>query len=342
MRPTPFDNQLISMDNVDREHWIFGPGAIGALFAANIVRKTSAKKVLYGRQASSRVNFEVEHSGEKVELGISVSGKTPEVEDVRSQTPSVDVTCYFTVHTSDLASAVETSFEFLRRKHPRSVQFVVCSNGILRHDLISKMFEFTFCPATCYRALLYFGASRLEQNNRQIVRHSGGNRIVYGQLSLPPQTLVDEFQPNEFLDWFSWQKTEHIQNVEREKFLMNALLAFYIGPQLLGNENVFSMFSQSEYELWIQHYGALIAPIAFTPSEFDTSFRQLIADTSKNINSYSVKWHAGELAAVDSLLSDFQYQIDNSQSAPAASFMKERINIKLRNFNWPQNARWLS
>lgn len=342
MRPTPLDKHPKCLDNANHEHWIFGPGAVGAMFIANLSKKNMGKTVLFGNQSSSCKAFEVMRANEKIQFNSPVIGKLTDSTPQFSDEPVSEVTCYFTVHTPALTKAIETSFEFLNVKRPGSVNFIICSNGILTSELISKMSSFSVCPFSCYRALLYFGASRMQKNNQQIVRHIGGNRIVYGQICAAAQAQQNDFQPNEVLDWFSWQKTENIQSIEREKFLMNVLLAFSIGPRLLSNENVFAIVSPNEYELWLQNYIALVRPILLNLAEFDSRFRQLVSDTAKNINSYSLKWHAGDSEIIDALLADFQYQINISNAPLAASFLKEKINTQLKTFGWPQNARWLA
>lgn len=211
--------------------------------------------------------------------------------------PELDSTCF---HLADVAAkllrseAAQKSFQGWP-----GMDIWVCSNGCLSAEVLHRLFKIQGPKVSLNRALFLTGfASDWEPKFRHMsVRYTGGSDVLWGEIG---NNTSQKFTRNQksagkpgLARPFELQRVADIQAIEMQKFFVNMVLGWVVGPTELPN----GFLLQNQKDIGLEKLATSFThlfPAAGSARALLELLVRTAKDTAHNVNSVSRAWHRGK------------------------------------------------
>lgn len=211
--------------------------------------------------------------------------------------PTLDSTC---IQLTKVALEILHSVSMQKAFHRcPGMDIWICSNGCLSDEVMSRLFEIQGPLVSLNRALFLTGfeSDWDPETGHMMVRHTGGSDVLWGDIGSirspePHRERGSDCKPG-LAAPFQLRRVDGIQTVEMQKFFVNMVLGWVVGPHELTNGSLLQSRSAVDLEKLAEAFTSLF-PIAGSAEAILDLLMQTVLNTAHNVNSVSRAWHRGK------------------------------------------------
>jgi ketopantoate reductase len=178
------------------------------------------------------------------------------------------------------------------------IEVWICSNGLVLDESLGQLLELRAEGCSVYRALFLTGfeSDWYPNSGRLLVRHTGGQDVMWGDLG--GQAVETLTQPLGGVSSpglaapFRLQQVEAIRSLEIQKFFVNLVLGWVIGPYGKPNGSILGAGEKQGLSVLAAAFARLF-PAGGAAGDLMALLERTARDTAQNVNSVSRAWSCG-------------------------------------------------
>ncbi len=318
----------------NEEHIVIGCGALGLFLARQLSVNIDNKKLfLFSRSSYDKETY-INISGKNEVFNHKISTN---FFDLLDKIKSLQISLFY-IYICLPPEEVDSLLILIKQSLPAHSQFVIIllNNGIVSPSIVKLLIEQE--NINIFRGIVLAGFLRHKLETRNEIRHTSGNKIYYNSYS-SFKNSKDDYKFKTLTPFFNWEQYDNILLLELAKFFVNLTLFLYLTPNILKNEDLWTIATREQIQHCSQHFASLtkhlVSEDKVSQEHLGVFCLNLLEETtkltSKNTNSLTLAWSKGIKNSPLYFLQTLNKWIQESKNPESGYFFSKLINALKEN-----------